>query len=191
MSLTDFKGMLDPKIVFNVDTSSADEATFVLRETNTAAKIKPIKLVIPTHDCIVFTLNVPNDRTFDRKSNYLKKGHTGIHQGCDYVVACVYKNRLNYILIELKSDSVAGAKKQLWNSTPFIEYLDSLISTHFPHCFSSLDRDKKYLLFSTAKAHQLKTTTSYKTPCETDNRGFSVYIGGAVSEFRLGSIIRS
>lgn len=191
MSLANFRGMLDPKIIFDVDTSSISEATIVLKEKNSSAKIKPIKLVIPTHDCIVFTLNVPQDRTFDRKSNYLKSGHPGIHQGCDYVVVCIYKNRLNYILIELKSDCITGAKKQLWNSTPFIEYLDSLISTHFPACFASLERDKKYLLFSTAKAHQLKTLTSYKTSCVTDSRGFSVYIGGSVSEFRLGAIIRS
>ena len=191
MLLSNLKDILDPEIVYDIDTSSATEAVVVIKESDPGSKLKPIKLVIPTHDCVVFTLNVPSRRSFDRKSNYLKSGYKDIHQGCDYVVACIYKNRLTYVLIELKSSCIRGAKAQLWNSTPFIDYLDSLICLHFPTSFRSIQKDKKYLLFSTARIHNQKTTTSFKIPCEPDPRGFSVYIGGAANEFRLGAIIRS
>lgn len=177
-------------ILHPVNTSIPEESTINIKEAG-KTKLHAIKLYIPTHECLVFTLNVPGNKAFNRKSNYLRDGYPNIHQGCDFVVTCIYKNKLHFILIELKSDSPGGGSTQLWNSKPFVKYLDNLLDCHFPEYFKTLAREYRCLLFSTAKAHQAKTIIKFKVASFRDDRGFSYFIGGAPREFRLTSILKT
>lgn len=184
----DLKDILCPSILFGIDTTDIKYSKILLKEQK-PTKLKPITLYIPTHDCIVFTLDHPKNG-YAQKSSYLKKTKADIHQGCDYVIACNHKGKLNFVLIELKSDKTAGANSQLLHSTPFINYLISLIKIHYPNCPFS-EYSIKYLLFSTNPAHQTKILTSqnnvFKVP---DDRGFEVYIGGNPNNFYLKTVLQ-
>lgn len=186
MVIRALREIVHPGIVTNFDSTIPDKAVVKLVETGNT-KLSELQLVIPTHDCLIFKLDA-SGKSFRTKSSYLNPRLPGLHQGCDYVVTCVYRGRLHFILIELKSDSYAGANSQLWHSAPFVRYLESLLETHFPDA-SHEDCTLSFLLFSTAAAHKLKATTTHKIPKSRDPRGFDVYIGGSPKRFYLSSII--
>jgi len=189
MATKKLASLLNPEILCSVDTSDEKEAVVWLEEKK-ATKLKPIKLVIPTHDCLVFQLDKPGKK-FAYKSSFLKPDLKGVHQGCDYVVACWIKNRLQIVLVELKSDCVGGANSQLWHTKPFVQYLIELIRTHFPGNEIEEPIAFRFLRFSTKQADNQKLTTLGKVPSVNDPRGFTVFLGGAPTAFYLGRVLRS
>ena len=118
MGINSLKEILNPYIICGLNTSNPSQATIVLKETS-ITKLQPILLTIPTHECLVFQLDKPQKK-FASKSNFLHSSKGGIHQACDYVVACIHGGRWQFVCIELKSDVTSGAVNQLWHTTPFI-----------------------------------------------------------------------
>jgi hypothetical protein len=191
MPIRSLKELLHPKIVCAIDTSDHQMAAVTLKEDNPATKLQPINLLIPTHNCVVFQLDMPRNRHFKFKSNFLDGEKKGIHQGCDYVVACLYQDRIQFVLIELKSDCPSGSATQLWHTTPFVKYLIELLKTHYEVESTGYQVDLRYLRFSTSKTDVNKMTTRFRPQSKVDPRGFTIFIGGSPRSFHLVNLLKA
>lgn len=192
MSLNALREMLNPDVICGLNTTDPDCSTVTLVEDQNGSKLDPINLIIPTHDCLVFQLDKPNNNKFKTKSNFLHANKSGIHQACDYVVVCKYRGKLQFVFIELKSNETKGAASQLWHTTPFVFYLKKLLEIHYPSCLPNIsDCVFKYLLFSTNPLDKLKTSTIYKPPTRKDKRGFTIHLGSNPINYKLDTILRA
>ncbi|MBF0182032.1 MAG: hypothetical protein HQM03_18600 [Magnetococcales bacterium] len=128
------KRILHPNIIVTQDTSNPEISKVTLKENDGSSKIKPICLSLPVESIVFkfdepYTLNAPisinenSKKCFQWKSAFLNPSEDNIHKGCDYVIYCRYKMKDWFVLVELKSHDLSGARSQLRSSAIWIRYL--------------------------------------------------------------------
>ena len=157
----------------------------ILKENSKQSKTKPIELYGINKDAVVFKLDIDKSG-FKLKSNYLSK-KKGIHAGCDYVIITEYSGETIVLFCELKSDDEGGAKSQLINSIPFIEYIKSLISVHYETDLPIFNN--YFVIFSTKKSRIDKQKTSSRKLHVEEFRNNLIRYGGNPNRINISKII--
>lgn len=154
------KQILNEKIIVDIDR---EKSSIRLKEDNPQSKLKEVVVFGLHKDSVAFKLDY---RKLPQKSHYLSK-KKGLHSGCDYVIVTRSDAEENLILFcELKS-TYKGAAAQLRNSTPFIDYMASLLKIHYNFDFNF----KQHFIVFVAK--RLNKQSTYlgkrKKECFTKN----------------------
>ncbi len=87
--------------------------------------------------------------------------------------------------LELKSNNHAGAKKQLYCSIPFVDYLLSLLKIHREEDIPGFERH--FVIFSSARRLR-KQATSRKLKIE-DYKGIRIKLAGDPPRINIGKIL--
>lgn len=189
MLLSELRQLLNPGVISGLDTTHIMTANVKLKEDNVNAKTKEILVNIPTHNALVFQLDKktkPHRAVCVKSFFILNCSKKYLNCACDYVIAFIINNKLWFVLCELKSDSVSGATQQLYYSTPFIEYIVSLLKYH---CKQTITHEIRYVLFST-NPKLAKTLTRIKPIKVIDKTtGIEYYPLGALTYFSLTNVI--
>ena len=178
MPYTDIKALLNPEIIQDLDT---ELGRVKLKESAADAKLQALWCWGLDEHSVVFRMD-KNHRDFKTKSTFLNPGHKDIHKGCDYVIITRYKNRNAIIFCELKSNNRKGAKKQLYCSIPFVDYLISLLKIHFGEDIRRFERH--FVIISTAR----KQRKSRKLKSER-YENIEIKLAGATQKINIGKIL--
>lgn len=151
MCLAKIKDVLNPKIIKAVDQG---KCSVKLKEDDPGSKFPGVVIEGLHRDSVVFKLDI-GKKGFKKKSPYLSD-KKGLHAGCDYVIATKLGNEHLILLCELKSESKKRANAQLLYSTPFIDYLFSLLKVHHDLDLKS-DFKPHYIVFATRRLNKKRT----------------------------------
>lgn len=130
MDYRNLEAVLNDEILVSIDRSRQDNGSVTLKEDSPGAKLKKIVVNGLPEATVVFKLDLDKEG-FKQKSPYLDPSHKGLHGGCDYVIFTRYRKRHWFIFCELKSGSAKGGKAQIYNSIPFVKYLEALLVCHY------------------------------------------------------------
>ena len=182
MPYTAIKRLLNPVII---QDSDQERGRVQLKENAANAKLKSLWCYGLDDNSVVFKLD-KNHKNFSKKSAFLNPGHKDIHKGCDYIIITRYKNKNAIIFCELKSNNIAGAKKQLFCSVPFIDYLISLLKTHQDIDIGGFERH--FVIFSSSRRFR-KQGISRKLESVSYENISSIKMAGSPQQIHIGRIL--
>lgn len=154
MTFSAVKEILNEKVIVAINQ---DKGSVPLKEDDPQSKLKKVEIYGLHEDTIVFKLDY---KKIKKKSDYLSNKE-GLHSGCDYVIVTRYKEK-NFILFSelkssIKSRSIReSAGEQLRHSTPFIEYIVSLLKIHYGLNF---EFKYHYIVFGLKRLNKKRTYT--------------------------------
>ncbi len=174
MPYSELKTLLNPSVISYIDHA---KGRVQLEENTEDSKLKPIWLNGLSKNAVVFKLDKENINM-----DFIDPGLNNIYKRCDYIIISSYQTKNVIIFCELKSNSHKGAKQQLHSSIPFIDFIASLLNTHYEQDIRQFKR--YFVLFSTSA----KARTSSKLKSETF-KGIKIKLAGNPSKISLDELL--
>lgn len=143
-----------------------DKGTLRVKEHAREAKIKTLDILCVPENSVAFTLDhTPQQKNrrvcYQQLSCYLNPGQKFINKGCDLVLISYFKQKWYVLISDLKSDKpkLKDTEAQLKNSRAFVDYILSLITTHYPDKAITIPVSEFKLVIVTTR---IKKSSTYK-----------------------------
>lgn len=186
--LDSLRKIINRKVVLSDYDSS--EQIFRLKEDDQSSQLSELKITHVPKDVLAFTLDFPSrERKFKQLSSYVEpKNGDGVNKGCDLVMLWQADDQICVLIFDLKSNkpNLEDSRKQLLNSTLFVQYLVSMAEHHYKEPIGNLLFKQAIV---TTDARNIRKNSSYR-PNQTASEYNILYVDPTKPRVSLNRLVR-